>query len=59
MQTTVGRLPQGPFAVMLSAVSCLHKILYFSQGSNTSKQRTLTGLAQGLTTSALFAFGAR
>lgn len=60
VQTMVGRLPQGPFAAMLSAMSCLHIILYFIvKGATYSKQRTLTGLAQGLTTSALSAFGAR
>ena len=49
MQTRVGIRPVGPFAAVLSTVSCLHKILYFIQGNYvlSSRQCTMNGLAQG------------
>ena len=61
MQTEVGLLPTCPFAAMLSAVSCLHKVLDFTQGSNilSSGQCIMTGVDQGFAMSVLLTCWAR
>lgn len=60
-QKKVGLLPMHPFAAMLNAVSCLHRVLYFTQDSNilSSRQCIMTGINQGFATSGLLMFWAR